>query len=104
MNFGDPVTGQTGDARVGRKLNDHTALSFEVGVPIIKDYPVYNSGSLALASLDRAAGILSRRFRNAHHHGPITKISGAVQVELRALMNSCKHPSLASKAAFVSFP
>ena len=46
VNFGDPVTGQTGrlflpfDARVGRKLNDHTALSFEVGVPIIKDYPV----------------------------------------------------------------
>jgi hypothetical protein len=28
VNFGDPVTGQTGDARVGRKLNDHTALSF----------------------------------------------------------------------------
>ena len=48
VNFGDPVTGQSGrlflpfDARVGRKLNDHTALSFEVGVPIIKDYPVYN--------------------------------------------------------------
>jgi hypothetical protein len=48
VNFGDPVTGQTGrlflpfDARVGRKLNDHTVLSFEVGVPIIKDYPFYN--------------------------------------------------------------
>jgi hypothetical protein len=48
VNFGDPVTGQTGrlflpfDARVGCKLNDHTALSFEIGVPIIKDYPVYN--------------------------------------------------------------
>lgn len=48
MNFGDPITGQSGrlflpfDARVGRKLNDHTAVSFEVGVPIIKDYPVYN--------------------------------------------------------------
>jgi hypothetical protein len=47
VNFGDPITGQTGrlflpfDARFGRKLNDHTALSFEVGVPIIKDYPVY---------------------------------------------------------------
>jgi hypothetical protein len=26
-------------------------------------------GSLALASLNLAAGILSRRFRNAHHHG-----------------------------------
>ena len=48
VNFGDPVTGQTGrlflpfDARVGRKLNDHMTVSFEVGVPIIKDYPVYN--------------------------------------------------------------
>jgi hypothetical protein len=48
VNFGDPVTGQTGrlflpfDARVGRNLTDHVALSLEVGVPIIKDYPVYN--------------------------------------------------------------
>jgi hypothetical protein len=48
VNFGDPITGQSGrlflpfDVRVGRKLNDRTALSFEVGVPIIKDYPVYN--------------------------------------------------------------
>ena len=48
MNFGDPVTGQTGrlflpfDARVGRNLTDHVAVSLEIGVPIIKDYPVYN--------------------------------------------------------------
>jgi hypothetical protein len=48
VNFGDPVTGQTGrlflpfDARVGRNLTDHVALSLEVGVPIIRDYPVYN--------------------------------------------------------------
>jgi hypothetical protein len=48
INFGDPITGQTGrlflpfDARVGRKLSDDTALSLEVGVPIIKDYPVYD--------------------------------------------------------------
>lgn len=48
VNFGDPVTGQTGRlflpfyARVGRDLTDHIAVSFEVGVPIIKDYPVYN--------------------------------------------------------------
>ena len=48
VNFGDPVTGQTGrlflpfDTRIGRKLNDHTAISFEIGIPIIKDYPVYN--------------------------------------------------------------
>jgi len=48
MNFGDPITGQTGrlflpfDARVGRKLAENAAISFELGVPIIKDYPVYS--------------------------------------------------------------
>ncbi len=48
VNFGDPVTGQTGrlflpfDARVGHNLTDHIALSLEIGVPIIRDYPVYN--------------------------------------------------------------
>jgi hypothetical protein len=48
INYGDPITGQTGrlflpfDIRVGRKLSDNAALSLEVGVPIIKDYPVYD--------------------------------------------------------------
>ncbi len=48
VNFGDPITGQTGrlflpfDARFGKKLSDNVAASLEVGVPIIKDYPVYN--------------------------------------------------------------
>jgi hypothetical protein len=48
INFGDPITGQTGrlflpfDARIGRKLSDNAALSFELSVPIIKDYPIYN--------------------------------------------------------------
>jgi Putative MetA-pathway of phenol degradation len=48
INLGDPITGQTGrlflpfDARIGRKLSDNVALSFEFGMPIIKDYPVYN--------------------------------------------------------------
>jgi len=48
INFGDPVPGQTGrlflplDARIGRNLTDHVAVSLEIGVPIIKDYPVYN--------------------------------------------------------------
>jgi hypothetical protein len=47
-NFGDPITGQTGrlflpfDFRVGRKLSENVALSIEFGVPIIRDYPVYN--------------------------------------------------------------
>ena len=48
VNFGDPVSGQTGrlflpfDAAVGRNLSDNVVMSLEVGVPIIKDYPVYN--------------------------------------------------------------
>jgi len=48
VNYGPPVTGQTGrlflpfDARIGRKLTDNLVLSLEVGVPIIKDYPVYD--------------------------------------------------------------
>jgi hypothetical protein len=48
FNFADPITGQTGrlflplDVRIGRKLSDNVALSLEVGVPIIKDYPVYD--------------------------------------------------------------
>jgi hypothetical protein len=48
VNYGDPVTGQTGrlflpfDFQVGRKLTKDLALSIEVGVPIIKDYPVYD--------------------------------------------------------------
>jgi hypothetical protein len=48
INYGDPVTGQTGrlflpfDMRVGKKVSDNVTASLEVGVPIIKDYPVYN--------------------------------------------------------------
>jgi hypothetical protein len=48
VNYGDSVPGQTGhlflpfDARIGRKLTDNLVLSVELGVPIIKDYPVYN--------------------------------------------------------------
>jgi hypothetical protein len=48
VNYGDPVTGQTGrlflpfDVRVGRRVADNVTASLEVGVPIIKDYPVYN--------------------------------------------------------------
>jgi len=48
INYGDPITGQTGrlflpfDVRIGRQLSNNIALSFELGVPIIRDYPVYN--------------------------------------------------------------
>ena len=48
VNYGDPVIGQTGrlflpfDFSVGRSLSKNFTISLEVGVPIIKDYPVYN--------------------------------------------------------------
>jgi hypothetical protein len=48
INYGDAVPGQTGrlflpfDAAVGRKLTESLALTLEVSVPLIKDYPVYN--------------------------------------------------------------
>lgn len=46
-NFGDAITGQKGrlflpfDARIGHKFSDLFNVSLEVGVPIIKQYPVY---------------------------------------------------------------
>jgi hypothetical protein len=46
-NFGEAVTGQTGrlflpfDARIGKKFSDFFNVSLEVGVPIVKQYPVY---------------------------------------------------------------
>jgi hypothetical protein len=48
INFGAPKAGQTGrlflpfDALAGVKLTDNLEISLEVGVPIIKEYPVYN--------------------------------------------------------------
>jgi hypothetical protein len=48
VNYGDPIVGQTGrwfvpfDVRVGRKFTNNIALSLEVGVPIVKDYPLYD--------------------------------------------------------------
>lgn len=47
-NFGPAVTGQTGrlflpfNARIGRKFTKNLNISLEVGVPIIKQYPVYD--------------------------------------------------------------
>lgn len=46
INYGDSITGQTGrwfvpfDICVGKKFTDNIALSLEVGVPILKDFPV----------------------------------------------------------------
>jgi len=48
VNFSDPVVGQTGrlfvpfDARITKKFSDSLAASLEVGVPIIRQYPVYD--------------------------------------------------------------
>jgi hypothetical protein len=47
-NFGPAVTGQTGrlflpfDARIGRKFAKNLNVSLEVGIPIVKQYPVYD--------------------------------------------------------------
>jgi len=48
INYGDPVTGQSGrlflpmDFLVGRDLTKTITLSLEIGVPLIRDYPVYD--------------------------------------------------------------
>jgi hypothetical protein len=48
VNFSDRVTGQTGrlfvpfDARVTKRFSDSLASSLEIGVPIIRQYPVYD--------------------------------------------------------------
>jgi hypothetical protein len=48
INYGDPITGQTGrlflpmDLLVGRDLTQTITLSLEIGVPMIRDYPVYD--------------------------------------------------------------
>jgi hypothetical protein len=53
INYGDPVTGQTGrlflpfDFLIGKTLSPSVAMSLELGLPIVKDYPVYNFKTLA---------------------------------------------------------
>ncbi|MGO9545007.1 MAG: transporter [Rhodomicrobium sp.] len=48
INYGEPASGQTGhlflpaDFAIGRELCDRVVMSLEIGVPIIKDYPVYD--------------------------------------------------------------
>jgi hypothetical protein len=48
VNFGDPITGQTGrlflpfDFMVGRTVMKDITVSLEIGVPMIRDYPVYD--------------------------------------------------------------
>jgi hypothetical protein len=48
LNFGDPITGQTGrlflpfDFMVGRTVMRDVTVSLEIGVPMIRDYPVYD--------------------------------------------------------------
>ena len=48
INYGDPITGQTGrlclpmDFMIGRDLTKNITMSLEIGVPLIRDYPVYD--------------------------------------------------------------
>jgi hypothetical protein len=57
-NFGPAVTGQTGrlflpfDARVGRNFSKFLSVSLEVGVPIVKQYPVYDFQSILRVNIN----------------------------------------------------
>jgi hypothetical protein len=57
INYGDPVTGQTGrlflplDFMVGRSITKDATVSLEIGVPLIKDYPVYDFKTAARLSI-----------------------------------------------------
>ena len=57
-NFGPPVTGQTGrlflpfDARIGRNFSKNLSVSLEVGVPIVKQYPVYDFQSILRVNIN----------------------------------------------------
>ncbi|MHB8884302.1 MAG: hypothetical protein ACYC5H_04270 [Methylovirgula sp.] len=57
INNGTPIRGQTGrlflpfDAALGMNVTDTLDVSLEVGVPIIKDYPVYNFKTLLRTAL-----------------------------------------------------
>jgi hypothetical protein len=48
INYGDPITGQTGrlfvplDLSIGRAITKDITASLEIGVPLIQDYPVYD--------------------------------------------------------------
>jgi hypothetical protein len=48
INYGDPITGQNGrlflpmDFMFGRDLTKTITMSLEIGVPLIRDYPVYD--------------------------------------------------------------
>ena len=53
INYGDPVTGQTGrlflpfDFMVGRNVAKDTTVSLEVSAPIVTQYPVYDFKTVA---------------------------------------------------------
>jgi hypothetical protein len=57
INYGDPIVGQTGrlflpmDVLVGRTMTKNLTMSLEVGVPMIKDYPVYDFKTVARLDL-----------------------------------------------------
>jgi hypothetical protein len=57
-NFGPPTTGQTGrlflpfDGRIGRSFTKALNVSLEVGVPIVKQYPVYNFTTRLMINLN----------------------------------------------------
>jgi hypothetical protein len=57
LNYGDPITGQTGrlflpaDVLIGRNLTKDMVVSLEVGVPLVNQYPVYDFKTVARLNL-----------------------------------------------------
>ena len=57
VNFGDPVTGQTGrlflpiEFLVGRNVTKNITVSLELGFPVVRDYPVYDFKTVARLNL-----------------------------------------------------
>jgi len=58
VNYGDPITGQTGrlflpaDVLVGRNVTKNIALSLEVSIPIVNQYPVYDFKTVARLNIN----------------------------------------------------
>jgi hypothetical protein len=48
LNYGDPISGQTGrlflpaDVLVGKKLSEDVVVGLEIGAPMVRDFPIYN--------------------------------------------------------------
>ena len=122
LNYGAPVWNQTGrlflplNFMVGWKPTDHTVISAEFGIPIIKDFPVYTfknsieSGLSVLIpapSIRRSEALSTRPRPDSHGARPNCGGQNSLRASGRALCNvpseltyafvkaSCERPLLA---------